>query len=141
MGRGIAPRPTQPTHVPSGFCALWGMEVVRRVIDKRNKEKFQIDDAYLNGWAKRCGINATGVYMVLCRHASKDQECFPSKKLIAEKLAISERSVYNAIKILEAHNIIEVHYQGRKEDGTYQNLTYILLDKTTWKAPSAPGAE
>ena len=114
MGQGIALWPTQPMHVPSGFYALWSMEVVRRVIDKRNKEKFQVDDAYLNGWAKRCDINATGVYMVLCRHASKDQECFPSKKLIAEKLAISEWSVYKAIKTLEAHNIIEVHYQGRK---------------------------
>jgi hypothetical protein len=85
--------------------------------------------------------HATGVYMVLCRHASKDQECFPSKKLIADRLTISERSVYNAIKILEAHNIIEVDCQGRKADGTYQNLTYILPDKTVWKTPSAPGAE
>ena len=77
-----------------------------KVRDLREKF-FQVDDAYLNGYAKLCGISATGVYMILCRHASKDQSCFPSKKTIAEKLGISERSVYTAVKVLENWNIIK----------------------------------
>ena len=98
------------------------------------REKFfQVDDEYLNGYAKLCGINATGIYMTLCRHASKDQSCFPSKKTIGEKLRISERSVYTAIKTLEKWNIIKVESQGRKHDGSYKSLTYFLLDKTQWK--------
>lgn len=104
----------------------------RRIIDRRKKEKFLVDDAYLNGYAKLYGIQATGVYMVLCRHCNKDQECFPSKKTISEKLSISERSVYSAIKKLEQSNIIKVKNQGRKKDGSFKNLTYILLDKSEW---------
>lgn len=99
---------------------------------------FQIDDEYLNGYAKLCGINATGVYLSMCRHASKQQTCFPSKKLIAEELNLSERSVYTAIKKLEEFKIIKVEQQGRKVNGSFKNLLYTLLNKTQWKdKPSA----
>ena len=99
---------------------------------------FRVDDEYLNGYAKLCGINATGVYLSMCRHANKQQQCFPSKKLISEELAISERSVYSAIKKLEEWEIIKVEYQGRKENGSFKNLLYTLLNKTDWrKKPSA----
>lgn len=108
----------------------------RRVIDKRNKEKFQVDDVYFNGMARHCGISATGVYMVLCRHANcKTQEAFPSKKLIAEKLGIGERTVFSAIKKLEERNIIKVESQGRKESGLFNVRNYILIDKTEWEYP------
>lgn len=111
-----------------------------RIRDLREKF-FQVDDEYLNGYAKICGINATGVYLSMCRHANKQQTCFPSKKLIAEELAISERSVYTAIKKLEEWNIIKIEQQGRKKDGSFKNLLYTLLDKTQWrKKPSATGA-
>ena len=76
------------------------------VRDMRHKEKFQIDDIYLNGYAKKCGIYATGVYVSLCRHADTDQKCFPSLKKIAEELNISEKQVGRAIKILEENRII-----------------------------------
>lgn len=100
-----------------------------------------MDDEYLNGYAKLCGINATGVYLSLCRHANKEQRCFPSKKLIAEELAISERSVYTALKTLEIQHIIKIEQQGRKEDGSFKNLVYTLLDKKVWTdKPSATGA-
>ena len=99
---------------------------------------FQVNDEYLNGYAKLCGINATGVYLSMCRHANKQQTCFPSKKLIAEELAISERSVYSAIKLLEEYKIIKVEQQGRKVNGSFKNLLYTLLDKTQWQEkPSA----
>lgn len=101
-----------------------------------------MDDEYLNGYARLCGINATGVYVSLCRHANKDQRCFPAKKLIAQELAISERSVYTALKTLEKWNIIKIEDQGRKKDGSYKNLLYTLLNKNCWapKTPSATGA-
>jgi len=110
-----------------------------RVIDRRNKEKFQVDDAYLNGYARHCGISATGVYITLCRHVDyQTQTCFPSKKLIAEKLGISEKTVYTAIKKLEEWNIIEKDPQERKTDGSFKVTNYILLDKSVWKElPSA----
>jgi len=108
-----------------------------KIRDLREKF-FQIDDEYLNGYAKLCGINATGVYLSMCRHANKQQTCFPSKKLIAEELAISERSVYRALKKLEKWNIIIHTSQGRKSDGSFRNTLYTLLDKKVWKIkPSA----
>lgn len=112
-----------------------------KIRDQRVKEKFFIDDEYLNGYAKLCGSHATLVYISLCRHADKDQKCFPSKKLIAEELAISERSVYNGIISLQEWNIIKFE-QSKKSDGTFKNNTYVLLDKTEWKSkPQATGAD
>ena len=87
------------------------MDVIR---DIRRKEKFQIDDAYLNGYARHCGPMATLVYLSLCRHANSEQQCFPSKKLIGEELNIGERSVYNGLKTLEEWNIIKVEPQERR---------------------------
>ena len=106
------------------------------------KNYFVVDDAYLNGYAKFCGIYATGVYVALCRHAGKEQSCFPSKLTMANKLGISERIVYTAIKELLKWDIIKIESQGRKEDGSYKSLTYYLLDKSQWKTkPSANGAD
>lgn len=101
-----------------------------KIRDLRIKEKFTIDDAYLNGYARVCGLIATGVYLSLCRHADKNQTCFPGKKLIAEELAISERSVYAGIKELEKQGIIKIKKQERGKRGAYGSNTYILLDKS-----------
>ena len=105
-------------------------EVEFEVRDRR-EGMYQMDDAYLNGWAKKCGIYATGVYNVLCRHAGKNQSCFPSVKLIADKLDVSERQVSRAIKALEAHKIVEV------ERVTGGKNKYWLTDKNEWRDASA----
>jgi hypothetical protein len=115
------------------------MDVIR---DIRRKEKFQIDDEYLNGYARHCGPMATLVYLSLCRHVNSEQQCFPSKKLISEELSIGERSVYNGLKTLEEWNIIKIEPQERKPDGSYRNNIYTLLDKSVWKMkPQASGAD
>ena len=58
---------------------------------------YKLDDAYLNGYAKICGIYATVVYNSLCRHANfYNQECFPSLKKIAEEHNISKPKVVDA---------------------------------------------
>ncbi len=104
------------------------------VRDLRRKEKFFVDDLYLNGYAKKCGIYATGVYLSLCRHASKDQECYPSYRKIAEELKISERQVGRSIKVLENQNIIKIKQLGKK-----LNNRYYLLDKSEWtNSPFTP---
>lgn len=98
------------------------------VRDMRHKEKFSIDDLYLNGFAKRCGIYATGVYVSLCRHAeNKTQLCYPSYKKIAEELNISRSQVIRAIKQLEKLNIVKKIRIGKK-----LNNRYYLLDKSEW---------
>jgi hypothetical protein len=97
------------------------------VRDMRRKEKFFVDDLYLNGYAKKCGIYATGVYLSLCRHANKEQLCYPSLKKIAEELKVSIKQIGRAIKILEKENIIKKIRIGKK-----CNNRYLLLDKSEW---------
>jgi hypothetical protein len=103
-----------------------------KIRDLRKKEHFIVDDAYLNGWARKCGIYATGVYVVLCRHADfTTQVCFPSMQLIAEKLAISRKQVQRSIAILEKFQIISKCLRNKKNGG-YIN-EYLLLDKSVWR--------
>lgn len=104
-----------------------------KIRDTRIKEKFVIDDAYLNGYAKLCGIYATGVYCSLCRHSNyATQECWPEMRTIAEELAISRPSVIRAIEALESWNIIKV-VKEKNDQGRQKNNVYILLDKSEWK--------
>ena len=109
----------------------------KRIIDKRKKEKFMLDDEYLNGQAKLCGIYATGVYIVLCRHADKEQECFPSIKLMMDKLSIGRNSVLNGLKNLEERRVIEIK-KTRSKGGQWLNNTYTLLDKSEWIYDQVP---
>src|SRR3990167_2379541 len=97
------------------------------VRDLRRKDKFVMDDFYLNGYAKICGIYATGVYVSLCRHANKEQEAWPSIKKIAEELGISQTQTRRAIKALAIQNIVVVKRLGKK-----LNNRYYLLDKSEW---------
>lgn len=95
--------------------------------DLRKKEKFVVDDEYLNGYAKKCGIYATGVYISLCRHADKDQKCWPSHKKIAEELNVSEASIKRGFAKLLEYKIIHKERLGKK-----LNNRYYLLDKSEW---------
>lgn len=92
---------------------------------------------YLNGYAKHLGVHATAVYLSLCRHADKDQNAFPSQKLIAEETGMGERTCWDKIQVLSKWNIIRIE-KMRSEGGKWLNNTYILLDKSEWKKhPSA----
>jgi hypothetical protein len=96
------------------------------VRDMREKF-FMVDDAYLNGWARVCGPYATLVYLTMCRHASKDQLCFPSVALMSDKLGITRRRVMEGIRRLEFYNIIKVVREPGKKS------FYWLVDKKHWK--------
>lgn len=99
--------------------------------DLRVKEKYHIDDSYLNGYAGKCGWKATIVYNSLCRHSNKDQFSFPSVDLMAEQHNVSRDTIIDGIKILKVWNIIQVA-KIRTESGTFKNNGYTLLDKSQW---------
>ncbi len=104
-----------------------------KIRDLRKKDQYKIDDAYLNGYAKLCGVYATAVYNSLSRHADfHTQECFPSIEKIAEQHNISKPSVIKAIKELEKWNIVSV--KKEKDTKTKRQLPniYLLIDKTDW---------
>lgn len=102
--------------------------------DLRKKDQYKIDDAYLNGYARLCGVYATAVYNSLSRHADfHTQECFPSIEKMAEQHGISKPSVIKGIRELIKWNIISVH---KERDSTTQRQLpniYTLVDKSIWK--------
>lgn len=103
------------------------------VRDLRVKEKFFLDDAYLNGYAKKCGWKATLVYLSLCRHADKQQQAFPSVQLMAQEHNVSVNTIRRGIKDLEQWNIIQVIRTFDDTTKKYLNNIYYLLDKSEWK--------
>ena len=108
-----------------------------KIRDRRKKGWFYLDNEYLNGYAKIFGAIGTAIYVSLCRHADKNQKCFPSQKLISEELNIGERTVRNYLKRFEECNLISIE---RKIDGKTKkriNNVYWLLDKEVWKKPEA----
>lgn len=116
------------------------------VRDTRKKEMFRMDDEYLNGYARLCGINATGVYMALCRHADRGQQSWPSIELLQAELGLgSHHTVMKAIKKLEEWHIIQVKRSKNSKTKRQNPNVYVLLDKLRWKdkpmAPSAVGAD
>lgn len=105
-----------------------------KVRDMRKKDKFQVDDEYLNGYAKLCGPHATLVYLCLCRHADfHTQTCYPSVQTMADKLGISIASVKRGLVSLVEWKIITKERVRKNDDAKWENNEYTLVDKTLWK--------
>ncbi len=74
------------------------------------------------------------VYGVLAMHANaRTQICYPPTTKIMKLTRITNRNtVFEAIKILEAHNLIEV----KRSKGRFANR-YRLLSASVWKKPNS----
>jgi hypothetical protein len=92
-------------------------------------------DAYLNGWAKKCGWKATLVYDSLWRHADEKRQCFPSVELMAEEHGVSRDTIMRGLKTLIEFNLVSKEV-CRSNVGTFLRNIYTLLDKTKWKEPT-----
>jgi len=103
----------------------------RRIIDNRKKQKFMMDDEFIDKMAKLCGWQGTIVYNSLCRHTNKNQECFPSIKLMAEQHNVSRPTIIKGIEALKKRSVIDVG-RTRSKGGKWLNNIYILLDKSDW---------
>lgn len=98
-----------------------------KIRDLRAKDKFIVDDLFVDEVAGKVGIYAAGVYLSFCRHADRLQACWPSVQTIAEELGISDRQVIRSIKILENFGLVRKVRLGK----TLTNR-YFLLDKSEW---------
>lgn len=107
-----------------------------KIRDLRIKEKFFLDDAYVNGWSKHLKPSTLAVYVSLCRHADKEQSAFPNQETIAGEHGMCVRTVISKLKLLQQLNIIRLE-KVRNKKGKWLNNTYYLLDKSSWKEPSA----
>lgn len=95
------------------------------VRDARNRHMYRVDDEYLNGYARLCGVYATVVYNSLCRHVDSNQECFPSIERIAEQHGINRKTVLSAIKALEDWGIVLV--KKRKDEKTKWQIRIVNM--------------
>ncbi len=108
-----------------------------RVIDSRNKEKFFVDDHFLDHFSVIVGPTATILYLWLCRFADKDGKCFPGQETLADKMGLDARTVRRNLDALERHNIITIVRSGKTRTNRYH-----LLDKKEWvKEPKVTGQE
>ncbi len=108
-----------------------------KIRDRRRKQFFIVDNDYLNGYARLCGISATGVYISLCRHANREEKAWPSIQLIAEELSINERTARRAIKTLEEWNIIQAEREKDEKTKRWKGTIYTLTEKSEWKPKPA----
>lgn len=119
------------------FDWLMKQERLFKIRDARAKDRFQIDDQYLNGWAKQCGWQATLVYMSLCRHADRDGESFPSIELMSKELKVGINTIRRGVKSLLNFNIISIE-RVKNSKGRWLNNLYVLMDKSVWKETHRP---
>ena len=104
-----------------------------KVRDLRKKDQYKVDDAYLNGYARLCGVYATAVYNSLSRHSDfHTQECFPSIEKIAYQHKIDKKSVIKGIRELEKWNIVKKTKEKDPKTQRQLNNIYLLIDKTQW---------
>lgn len=100
-----------------------------------DKTFYMKPDEYLNGWAKKCGWQATLVYDSLWRHADRSREAFPSVQRMAEEHGVSEDTISRGIKVLEEYHIINKEKKTDPDTGRFLHNTYILLAKKHWVEP------
>ncbi|MFH1287982.1 MAG: helix-turn-helix domain-containing protein [bacterium] len=92
-----------------------------------DKNRFFLDNEFFDIYAKILGSNALAVYCSLCRHADREQKCYPSQKKIAEELKLSRATVNEQLKVLETFGIIKIQRIGKQCTNRY-----YLLDKKYW---------
>lgn len=66
------------------------------------------------------------VLLALADRHNPDMGCFPSKRLLAEDCEMSERAVYDHIKILESSGLVAVDGSGCRTAGQYSSNRYRL---------------
>lgn len=111
-------------------------EKLIEIRDQRRRQMFRIDDEYLDKYARICGVNATAVYMSLCRHVNGKQESFPSiGRIMSQHGFGSHNTVRKAIKELEVHGIITVKRERDPKTKRQMVNIYTLMDVASWNKP------
>lgn len=107
--------------------------------DHREKDWFWANNGIIEWYGEIIGADSIAVYMVLCRHANQNGECWPSYQTIATKLKLSRPTVIKCMKKLEAIQVIAKsdRKQPTKDGGIMADSNmYILLTVKPLDAPS-----
>jgi len=74
-------------------------------------------------------INSTQklIWGRLARYAGKDGKCFPSQKMLAEDIGVSEDSILRGVKVLEMEGFIKIERPTGKKRVMHFNCNYRFL--------------
>lgn len=109
------------------------MDNTFKIRDLRRTHFHTVDNLFIDEYAKSVGTIASMIYIVLCRHADKEQTAFPSQDTIAEKIGVARETVNRNLKLLTDYNIISYTKTKDITTGEQLNNTYTLMDKSAWK--------
>ena len=109
------------------------MENTKITLNKevRGKGWFKVGNIFMDEYVRYIGHVPALVYIFIKRYENNDTRySWPSEKLIANKLKISERTVVRAIKILIKHKLLTK--QKIKNKGQWPHNKYYLTHSIEW---------
>ncbi len=109
---------------------MW-LDRSKKICEKGNW--FPIPYELVDEYAKEVKTGPFSIYICLLRHRNeKDDFSFPSQKLIAKKLGISNRTVIKYLKVLEQLGWIKTA-KKREHNGTRRKNRYFFTKPSLWK--------
>jgi DNA-binding transcriptional ArsR family regulator len=94
------------------------------------------ENLFVDQYAAEVGINATGVYYVLCRSANEDGQSHRSVSNIAQLLGLHPDTVRKAIKTLQKHGLVKVKH--RRSAGLNKTNIYTVLKFSSARRERVP---
>jgi hypothetical protein len=89
---------------------------------------FRVDNVIIDEYAEKIGAIGLAIYNVLARHADRVTGiCYPSIRLIAQKLKLGRTTVKKYLRILLKYDLIAISSRLSDEGDPTSNL-YMLLD-------------
>jgi hypothetical protein len=106
------------------------------VRDRRTPPFLMVFNTLYDHYGAELGPYGLAVYVALCRHANRADQCWPSYATIAKETGMSRRKVIYEVKKMERLQIIEV------KRNRHTSNVFTLLDTGAPHAPltSAHGA-
>jgi Helix-turn-helix domain len=94
---------------------------------------FRVDNIIIDEYGEKIGAIGVAIYNVLARYADRDTGiCYPSIRLIAQKLALGRTTVKKYLRILLNHCLIAISPRLSDAGDPTSNL-YMLLDPSPEK--------
>lgn len=97
-----------------------------QLADKRRTFTFYVDDTVIDEFCPTIGVYGLAMYVLLVRHA-KNGQCFPSYRLLTQKLGIGRATVKRTLELLEKHGLVTKENRKTTVGDADTNL-YTIMD-------------
>ena len=93
------------------------------VRDIRNSDWYWIQRKIYEEYTSKIGVIGLALYNAYCSYANQKGKCYPSHKIISNKLKISRQTIIKYNKILEKNNLIKI--ENRQKENL-PNIIYLV---------------